>query len=179
MACNINDGISRPACPGETPGAYDTIYLFNRDEVTAFTAGAGDIVQDVAFSAGEGYYQVVGKKNSVVARAEKQDNDTDATDYTHEIDIQLTDLSTTARDFVNSLNGANLGAIVRTKGDKFLFYGYNDGIQMKVNTMSTAADALGYFITLRETQVSELPRIFYQTSPTVTLSNITSKVVGS
>lgn len=179
MACNIGDGISRPACPGETPGAYDTIYLFNRDEVASFTAGAGDIVEDVTFTGGEGYYQVVGKKNSVVARAEKQDNDTDATDYTHEVDIQLTDLSTTARDFVNSLNGASLGCIVRTKGDKFLFYGYNDGIQMKVNTMSTEADALGYFITLRETQVSELPRIFFDTDATTTLAAITSKVVGS
>lgn len=179
MACNINDGIGRPACPGETPGAYDTIYLFNRDEVASFTAGAGDVVEDVTFTSGEGFYQVVGKKNSVVARAEKQDNDTDATDYTHEVDIQLTDLSITARDFVNSLNGASLGAIVRTKGDKFLFYGYNDGVQMKVNTMSTSADALGYFITLRETQVSELPRIFYDTNAVTTLAAITSKVVGS
>ena len=179
MACNITDGISRPACPGETPGAYDTIYLFNRDEVTSFTAGLLNQVTDIVFSGGEGFYQVVAKKSSVVIRAEKQDNETDATDYTHEIDLQLTDMTNTARNFVNDLNGTSLGCIVRTKGDKFYLYGYNDGVQMKVNNMSSEADALGHFITLRETEVSELPSLFFDTDTATTLANITSNIVGS
>lgn len=177
--CNISDGLGRPACPGETPGCYDTFYLFNREQVSAFVAGTGDIVEDITFTSSNGFYQVVAKKQSVVIRAEKQDNDTDATDYTHEVDFTLTDLSSTARDFVNSLNGPSLGVIVRTKGDKFYLYGYNDGVQMKVNNMSSEADALGHFITLRETQVSELPRVFFDTDASTTLANITSKIVGS
>lgn len=179
MACNITDGIGRPDCPGETPLCYDTLYLFNRAQVSAFVAGAGDIVEDITFTGSNGFYQVVAKKNSVEIRAEKQDNDTDATDYTHEVDFTLTDLSSEARDFVNSLNGPSLGVIVRTKGNKFYLYGYNDGVQMKVNNMSSATDALGHFITLRETSVSELPRVFFDTNPTTTLGNITSKIVGS
>lgn len=179
MACNITDGIGRPACPGETPGAYDTFYLFNRDQVTAFVAGSGNIVEDITFEGGAGYYQVVARKGSVIVREEKQDNDTDSTDYTHEVDFNLTDLSPTARDFVNDLNGASLGCIVRTKGDRFILLGYNDGVQMKVNTMTTEADGLGEFVTLRETQVGEKTRRFFDTDATTTLANITSKVVGS
>ena len=175
--CNITDGRSRPACPGETPGAKDTIYLFNRGQVASFVAGAGNIVEDITFDPGAGYYQVEAKKGSVVARAEKQD--TTGTDYTHEVDFSLVDLSPEARDFVDSMNGPSLGVIVPTKGNKFLLYGYNDGVEMKVNTMSTAADALGYFITLRESQVSELPRLFFDTDATTTLAAITSKIVGS
>ena len=50
---------------------------------------------------------------------------------------------------------------------------------MKVNNMSTGADALGYFVTLREVQVNELPRIFFDTSVTATQSAIDAKVVAS
>jgi hypothetical protein len=187
MACNIEDGIGRPECPGETPGAYDTFWLFNRDAVTAFTltaipgpgASTSNTVEDITFTPGEGFYQVVARKASVVGREEKQDNDTDATDYTHEFDFRLTDLSSEARDWVNDLNGANLGAIIRTKGDKFILYGYNDGVQMKVNNMSTEAEELGEFVTMRETQVGEKTRRFFDTDVTTTLATIASKVVGS
>ena len=179
MACDVTVGLGRPDCPGETPGARDTIYLFNRDRVSAFVAGAGNIVDDITFTSGQGFFQYTGRKGSVEARAEKQDNETGATDYTHEIDIHFTDLSTEARDAIQDLNGATLGAIVRTKGDRFILYGYNEGLEMKVNNMSTGADALGYFVTLREVQVNELPRIFFDTNATATQSAIDAKVIAS
>lgn len=179
MACNISNGIGRPDCPGETPGAYDTFYLFNRGQVSSFTAGAGNIVEDIVFSGGAGFYQIVSKKQSVVGRSELQDNDNAAADFTHEIDYHLADLSPEARDHVTELLGASVGAIIRTKGGRFLLYGYNEGLEMRVNNMTTEADGLGYFTTLRETQVNEPPRIWYDTSATVSLANITSKIVGS
>lgn len=178
MACSITAGISRPACPGETPGIYDTFYLFNRDNVSSFTK-SGNLVTNISFSSSDGFYRVIAKKNSVVFREEKQDNDTDATDYTHELDFNLTDLSKEARDFVNDLNGVSLGAIVKTKGDKYILLGYNDGLQMKVNTTSSAADALGEFVTLRETQVGEKTRRFLKTDVTTTDAWLVSNTVAS
>lgn len=175
--CNISDGLGRVACPGETPGAKDTLFLFNRDAAT-FVAGTGNLVEDVTFSSGEGFYQVVAKKGSVVVREELQD-DNSGTNYTHEVDFSLADLSPECRDFVQSMNAASLGCIVQTKADRFILLGYNDGVQMKVNTMSTTADALGEFVTLRETEVNEKTRRFFDTDVTTTRSNITSKIVGS
>lgn len=179
MGCLITDGLGRPDCPGETPGAYDTIYLFNRSQVVSFTAGAGNIVEDITFTGGAGYIQFTGRKQSVVGREEKQDNDSNSTDYTHEVDIHFADLSPECRDAIQDLNGATLGAIVRTKGDRFLLYGYNEGLEMKVNNMSTTSDALGEFVTLREVQVNEKTRRFFDTNATTTLANITSKIVAS
>lgn len=178
MACNITDGIGRPVCPGETPNAYDTFWLFNTDEVASYSL-TGNLITGFTFDSGKGFYQVVAKKGSVVVREEKQDNDTGATDYTHEMDFRLVDLSPTARDWVNDLNGASLGAVVRTKGGRFIVLGYNDGTEMAVNNMSTTAEELGEFITLRETSVSEKTRRYLQTDESTTLAAILAKVVGS
>lgn len=177
--CNITDGKGRPACPGETPGAKDTFYLFNRDQVSAFVAGSGDIVEDITFDSGAGFYQVVAKKSSVEARFELQDNDTGATDYTHEVDFRDVDLSATALAFGKSMDGTSLGCIVHTKGGKFLLYGYNDGMRKAVHNGTTNADELGQFYTLRETEVDEPPRIFQDGNEAATLAAILAKVVGS
>ena len=179
MACNITDGKGRPACPGETPGAYDTYFLFNRDQVASYVAGAGDIVEDITFDPGAGFYQVVGKKASVVARFELQDDDTGATNYTHEVDARDVDWSAEALAFGKSLDGANLGVIVHTKGGKFILYGYNDGMKKSVHNASTEAEELGHFYTFRETEVSEPPRIFLDTDEATTEAAILAKVVGS
>jgi hypothetical protein len=179
MACNITDGRGRPACPGETPNCFDTFWLGNLDQVTAFVLGTGRTVEDITFTGGAGLYQVIAQKGSVRGYATRTDDDTDATDYTHAIDFRLADLSIEASDWVNDLNGANLFAIVRTKGNKFLFYGYNDGITMKVNNMDTNADELGEFITLRENNVDENVRRFFDTDTNTTLAAIEAMVVGS
>jgi len=179
MACLIDTGLGRPDCPGETPGAYDTIWLFNRSQVSSFTAGAGNIVEDIVFTSGAGFIQYVGRKGSVVVREEKQDTEGNTTDYTHEVDVHFADLSPEARDAVQDLNGATVGAIVRTKGDRFILLGYNEGTEMAVNNMTTASDGLGEFLTLREVQVNEKTRRFFDTNAATTLSNITTKVVAS
>lgn len=179
MACNLTSGIGRPACPGETPGCHDTFYLFNRSQVTAFVAGTGNIVANITFASGAGYYQVVAKKGSVVGRNELQDDEFSSANWTLEVDFHLADLSSEARDFVNDLAGPELGVIIKTKGDKFLLFGYNDGLEMKVNNMTTEAEGLGEFVTLRSIEQNEKHRIFFDTNTTTTEANITSKIVGS
>lgn len=176
MACNITAGIGRPDCPGETPGAYDTIYLYNRSRVT-FTVAGDDSVKLVNFQGAEGFYQVVAKKGSVVASEELQAA-SGITSYTHTLVFSLADLSIEARNFVNDLNGAQLGAIVRTKGDKFIFYGYNEGLTMTGNTMSTEVDALGETITLSEEMVNEKTRRFWDTDLATTIAAITPIVAS-
>lgn len=176
MACNITAGIGRPDCPGETPGAYDTIYLYNRSRVT-FTVAGDDSVEMVNFQGAEGFYQVVAKKGSVVGSEELQAA-SGVTSYTHTLVFSLADLSIEARNFVNDLNGAQLGAIVRTKGDKFLLYGYNEGLTMTGNTMSTEVDALGETITLSEEMVNEKTRRFWDTDLATTIAAITPIVAS-
>lgn len=179
MACNITDGKGRPDCPGETPGAKDTFYLYNTEEVASYTETALDVVSNITFDAGKGFYQVVAKKGSVEARWEQQDNDTGATDYTHEIDFRDVDLSAAAIYWGKSLDGVSLGCIVHTKGGKFLLYGKNDGLRKAVHNGTTNADELGQFFTLRETQVDEPPRPFLSSDEESTLTLIQSKIVGS
>lgn len=178
MSCNISDGIGRPPCPGETPGAKDTFYLFNRSQVTAFIGGGGTC-SNITFSGGAGFYQVVATKNSVIGREKKNDTKDSSTDYTHEVDFALTDLSFEARTFVNDMNGASLGVIIRTKGDKFILFGVNEGLEMKVNNMTTESNGLGEFVTLRVDQEKEKTWRFYDTSLAATIAHITSNIVGS
>ena len=178
MACNITDGIGRPACPGETPGAKDALYLYNTDEIASYTL-SGDLITAFNFDAGKGFYQVVAKKGSVRAYEERADDDTGATNYTHAVDFRLVDLSPEARNFVNDMNGASLGAVVHTKGGNFIVLGYNDGVQLAVNTMDTEAEELGEFLTLRETEVDEKTRRYLITDEATTLAAILAKVVGS
>lgn len=179
MACNGSLGFQRDTCPPDTPGAYATLYLFNRSQVASFSAGTGNIVEDITFTGGAGFYQVIAKDRSVIGRSELQENENDLTDYTHEFDFHLADISAESRDFFDSWVGATVGAIVRTKGDRFILYGYNEGAKLRVNAMTTEADGYGFSATFRETQVNEPPRIFFDTNTTTTLSNITTKIVGS
>lgn len=178
MACNITDGIGRPACPGETPNCYDTFWGFNRDKAD-FVLGSGRTIEDITFDPGQGFFQIVAAKGTVRAYEERTDDDSSATDYSHAVDFKIEDLSIDANDWVNSLNGVSLGVVVRTKGGKFIVLGYNDGVTMKVNTMDTNADALGEFITLRENNVDEKTRRMLDTDEATTLALILSKVVGS
>lgn len=179
MACNITDGRGRPACPGETPNCYDTFWLGNRDQVVEFVLGSGRTIEDITFTGGAGLYQVIAQKGSVRGYETRTDDQSDATDYLHAIDFRLADLSIEANDWVNDMNGANLFGIIRTKGNKYILFGYNDGITMKVNNMDTNADELGEFITLRESNVDEKTRRFFITSNSATQAAIEAMVVGS
>ena len=142
-----------------------------------FTVAGDDSVEMVNFQGAEGFYQVVAKKGSVVASEELQAA-SGITSYTHKLVFSLADLSIGARNFVNDLNGAQLGAIVRTKGDKFIFFGYNEGLTQTGNTMSTEVDALGETITLSEEMVNEKTRRFWDTDLATTIAAITPIVAS-
>ncbi len=176
IACNITDGIGRPACPGETPKAYDTFWLANRDEIASY-ASTGNLITSFTFDAGKGFYQVTGKKGSVRAYEERAEGS--AVSYTQAMDFRLEDLSPDARDFVQQLNGPSMVFIVRTKGGKFIVGGINDGVQMEVNTMDTETEELGEFVTLRETEADEKTKRYLITDEDTTLAAILAKVVGS
>ena len=83
-SCALTQGIGRPPCPGATPGAFDTFYLFNTDDVSAYVAGTGSAVSDVTFKVGKGFYQVIATKKSVIAKESLVDDDSSGTSYTPE-----------------------------------------------------------------------------------------------
>lgn len=178
-SCNLTRGIGRPPCPGETPGCDDTFWLFNRGQVSSFTPGAGNIITDIVFSGGAGYYQVTARKGSVVGRNELVDEENSAANWKLEVDFHLADLSADARDLVNELAGPELGVIIKTKGGKFLLFGYVEGLLMKVNNMTTDSDGLGEFVTLRATESNEKHRILLDTDAATTEANILANVVAS
>lgn len=179
-ACAITQGIGRPPCPGATPGAYDTFYLFNRDDVASYVAGSGSIIEDITFKAGKGYYQVTAKKGSVILRESLVDDDTSGTSYTPEVAFNLADVSNDARDFVQGLNGPEMGVLGQSKTGDWMLFGYTEGLTMKVNDFTTeAGDGFGEAVTLRATNINEKRRTFFDTDATTTATNISSKVVGS
>lgn len=178
-SCALAQGIGRPDCPGATPGAFDTFFLFNINDKSAYVAGVGSQISDITFNAGKGFFQVIATKGSVIAKESLVDAES-GTSYTPEVTFNLADVSTEARDFVNALNGPEMGVLVQSKtGDWFLF-GYTEGLTMKVNDFTTeAGTSFGEMVTLRATDVNEKRRIFFDTDADTTLSNITAKIVGS
>lgn len=178
MACLIDTPIDSPACPGETPGAFDTLWQANRTEITGFTL-TGDTITNITFAAGKGFIMSTAKKGSIVARDSKVDDTNASTNYTQEIDVAYADLSPSTRDAVNEQNGATLLNIVRTKGGRYIVGGYAQGMEMKINNMTTAADGLGEFITYRETEVNEKMRRMLDTDDATTLALLMSKTVAS
>ena len=179
-SCALTQGIGRPPCPGATPGAFDTFYLFNTDDVSAYVAGTGPAVSDVTFKVGKGFYQVIATKKSVIAKESLVDDDSSGTSYTPEVSFNLADVSQEARDFVNGLNGPEMGVLVQSKTGDWLLFGYTEGLQMKVNDFTTeSGDGFGEGVTLRASDVNEKRRTFFDTDAGTTLTNITSKIVGS
>lgn len=178
MGCLSDTAIDSPGCPGETPGAYDTLWRANRTEVTGFTL-TGDLITGITFAAGKGFLMDTAKKGSIVARDQKQDDNNASTNYNHEIDVAYADLGPSTRDAVNDQNGGTFLNIVRTKGGRYIVGGYNQGMEMKVNNMTTAADGLGEFITYRETEVNEKMRRMLVTDDTATRAYLMTKTIAS
>lgn len=179
--CAITDGYRQDTCPLPTPGAYQTLYIANLDDIVSWGAGTTAGEKDsITFAATKGLYKFQVQRDSVILRDEKQEEENGAINYTQEATFKILDMSLTARDAVDAMNGVDVVVIGRTKADTFEICGYDNGARLAINVRSTEAADLGHLITIRAINQPGLMKHFYDgTSVASTITLLESYVVGS
>lgn len=180
MACAITDGYKQQNCPLPTPGAYQTFYLANFEEIAGWTgSGTSNEFEAINFSPGKGLYKFQVQRDSVIIRSEKQEEENGAINYTHEITFKVLDMGIEARNRIDELNGVDVMAIGRTKADTFEIIGYDNGARLAVNVRSTESADLGHLVTIRAINQPSLPKHFFDTNVVTTIQTLEGYVVGS
>lgn len=189
MACEtlLIAGFTQPTnCSKPVPLYYDTVWFFNRSEITSLTPSSslGQITDVVMTSPSVGFAVQV-EKDSYDVKEELQEDGS----YTVTVAYKLATDTVGERNHVAALKGAKLMCIGRTKNDTFKMAGVNykgnvgtpasstaiaTGVELKVNTDSNSSDAFGNDIQLVGTGFTEKQPHFYETSLANTLSNIAS-----
>jgi hypothetical protein len=180
MPCAITDGYKQNNCPLPTPGAYQTFYIANFEEVVSW-GGSGNLNEydSITFDPGAGLYKFQVQRDSVIFREEKQEEENGAVNYTQEITFKILDMGIEARNRVDDLNGVDVTVIMRSKADTFHIVGKDNGARMAVNVRSTESADLGHLVTIRAINQPSLAKHFFDTSVNTTLALLETYVVGS
>lgn len=180
MACALTDGYKQNNCPLPTPGAYQTLYLYNLADVVSFTgSGVDNQFEAITFAAGKGLYKYQVQRDTVIIRSEKQEEENGSINYTQEIMAKMLDMSITARNAVDSMNGVDVGAIGRTKAGTFEIVGYDNGARLANHVSSTESADLGHAITIRAINQPGPTKHFLDTDETTTIALLETYVIAS
>ena len=180
MACAITDGYKQNNCPLPTPGAYQSFYIANFEEVVSWGgSGTANEYDTITFDAGAGLYKFQVQRDSVIVRSEKQEEENGAINYTQEVTFKILDMGIEARNRIDEMNGVDLVVIARTKADTFEIIGKDNGARLAVNVRSTESADLGHLVTIRAINQPSLTKHFLDTNVTTTLALLETYVVGS
>lgn len=179
--CLLDTAFAGVECGGATPGAYDEVWIGNRSEITVTegTVANEGLVTAVTFDSGAGWYRFKAKKGSVIFRESMQGGEEDLVAWQPEIEFMLASNTQAARNAVNALGGPDLVAVCRGKGDTFHIIGIESGARLVTNEASTAADAFGNQVIIRELNNEKKALLYLDTDVATTLAALASSTVAS
>lgn len=179
--CLADTAFAGVECGGSTPGAYDEVWIGNRSELTVTEGTGADLgyVTDITFDSGAGWYRFKCKKGSVVFRESMQGGEEDLVAWQPEIEFMLASNTQAARNAVNSLGGPDLVAVCRGKGDTFHIIGIESGARLVTNEASSAADAFGNQVIIRELNNEKKALLYFDTDVTTTLTALEGATIAS
>ena len=179
-ACAVTDGYKQNTCPKPTPGAFQTLYIANLADITGWTgSGVDNEYEAIAFAAGKGLYKFQVERDTTIIRSEKQAEENGAINYTQEATFRAIDMSITARNAFDGLNGVDVVVIGRTKAGTFEIVGFENGARLAEHVTSTEAADLGHMVTIRALNQPGPNKHFLDTDVATTLALLESYVVGS
>lgn len=141
--CEITAGFAATACQLPSKGtSFDQIWLFNLSEYGSYTEAAG-VVSAFSMNTAKVAYKIEIKKGSGILAQEKQEDDNGGIDYMQSFSFTISDVSSTAQQFVDSLNGGRFTVVVLRNDQTFDVVGLDEGIELTTMTESTDG-VLGY-----------------------------------
>ena len=163
-------------CNQVAAGVYhNRIWLANLDEITAWTATSTDNQYDaITFAAGQGLFALKLDKDSVIWREEY---DPETKSYYQEFTGKIADLGITARNFMESLGGPDMVAILELKAGVFKIIGKDAGAKLFTHVGSSDQAEVGNVFSIRAENMDEPCPHFLDTDESDTLATLAGYVV--
>lgn len=170
--CEISAGFAASGCAIPTVGtSLDQIWLFNINDYSAYTESGG-VVSAFTMKTAKNAYKMEIKKKSGRLFQEKQEDDDGGISYMQGFDFVIADNSSTARTFVDNLNGVLLTAVVLRNDDTFDVIGLDEGVELSTMTESTASGELGYRCTLSGEGFNYVTKKFLDTDKATSITTL-------
>lgn len=175
--CLITAGRPAPtSCTGATPGMYnDQLWFFNQPEAAWATVASG-VTASVTMDATKTSFRVDIEKGSGIMTTDAViDENTGAVTFDYTYSCRIASVSTTDRNFVNSLKNWKGTIVGRTKSDTFPvmgIQGVHDPMSISVLKFTTDEGDFGATLEFKCSGNTELPPHFFDTDVTTTVSEL-------
>jgi len=140
--CKITTGIDPAACGDRFSAAGVSrldVYFFNKEDITAFTAGANpkEISALVLASTTQGFKVTFNKETSMGAH--EGTFDSNGNYYTETFEGKILDESSATNKAIEDMVDIDLVIIFRSKSGKYYIYGQSSGVKLTGDAFSTGA----------------------------------------
>ena len=163
-------------CNQVAAGVYhNRIWLANLDEITAWAASSTENQYDaITFAANQGLFALKLDKDSVIWREEY---DPETKSYYQEFTGKIADLGITARNFMESLGGPDMVAILELKAGVFKIIGKDSGAKLFTHVGSSDQAEVGNVFSIRAENMDEPCPHFLDTNEATTLVTLAGYTV--
>ena len=173
-ACSLLTGgflAGEDNCNQVAAGVYhNRLWLANLDEITAWTVGATpNEYTDITFTGTDGLFALKVDKDSPVWREEY---DPETKSYYQEFTGKIADLGITARNFLDTLSGPDMVAIVELKAGVFKVIGKDSGAKLFTHVGSSDQAEVGNMFSIRAENMAEPCPHFFDTDEATTLATL-------
>jgi hypothetical protein len=160
-------------CNQVAAGVYhNRIWLANLEEILAWGSSATPNQYDaLTFGAGDGLFALKLDKDSVIWREEY---DPETKSWYHEFSGKVADLGITARNFIESLAGPDIVAILELKAGVFKIIGKDAGAKLFSHVGTSDQAEVGNMFSIRAENMSEPCPHFWDTNESTTLALLQS-----
>lgn len=173
-ACSLLTGgflAGEDNCNQVAAGVYhNRLWLSNLDEITSWTVGATpNEYTDIVFTATNGLFALKLDKDSVIWR-EEYDKETKS--WYQEMSGKIADLGINARNFIETLAGPDIVAVLELKAGVFKVIGKDSGAKLFTHVGTSDQAEVGNMFSLRAENMSEPSAHFFDTDESTTLSTL-------
>lgn len=172
MACLITAGVTPTGCDQQSAGILkDKIWVFNASEITAYTETTPGEISALTLVALTTGFKIDVHRNTAMASEELVTGANSGDSYTQSLTFRIIDDSTSTRNNIDALKGADLVFVVKKKNGKFVILGQGEGLRLTENPKTTGAvagDDVGDVLTFSGDGFENKFRYFFDTSEATT-----------
>lgn len=153
--CELTIGYNGVACPPESAGMKEYAYAVDKDNIATWTATSAGLYSAFTLKTGAELIRFEIKKDSGRFHETLQGAEESLGSWDQDYEAMIASLSTSARNFMNSLNGPNMVVFAPTKSNTVLIIGKQNGARMVENEADSNSDAYGERFIVRATGENE------------------------
>lgn len=170
--------LSVAECAQLTAGMWhNRVYLASLREVLSWVESATpNQYEDVTFGAGDGFFELVVEKDTIVWTDEY---DKATKSFTHRLGFRIPDLSITARNFLQNTKGPDMVVIAQMKAGPFQILGKDSGAVLSELKGSSEGEEVGYAVAFAGENMDQLCPHFLDTDTNTTLATLATKITST